>query len=294
MNFKRLFSLSLLVLFACSIKAKPDSTKIKKGRVIVVSSSLAAILGGSYLYVENAWWSDKQIPFHFDDGADLTYALNVDKVGHFMGGLEAADFFSSSMKWSGMNEKKSLWYGAAFGSGLQLAIEMKDAYAPYWGFSKWDLALGSAGSFWPVAQYYNDDLKAINFKMSYYKRSNIYWDLDKQRGKETNKYAWQDDYPNQTYWVTFDVNHFVETCCWPDWLNVAVGFGIDDTQYLNGGTKAGGNNEWYIALDYDVPKMLKKWNSPTGKKVKHWLNYFHLPAPTIRISPKLELYPLFL
>ena len=294
MNFKRLFSLSLLVLFACSIKAKPDSTKINKGRVLLVSSSLAAVLGGSYLYVENSWWADKQTTFHFDDGADLTYALNVDKVGHFMGGLVAADFFSSSMKWSGMNEKKSLWYGAAFGSGLQLAIEMKDAYAPYWGFSKWDLALGSAGSFWPVAQYYNDDLKAINFKMSYYKRSNIYWDLDKQRGKETNKYAWQDDYPNQTYWVTFDVNHFVETCCWPDWLNVAVGFGIDDTQYLNGGTKAGGNNEWYIALDYDVPKMLKKWNSPTGKKVKHWLNYFHLPAPTIRISPKLELYPLFL
>jgi hypothetical protein len=294
MNFKSLFSLSLLVLIACSVKAKPDSTKIKKARVIVVSSSLVAVLGGSYLYVENAWWSDKQIPFHFDDGADLTYALNVDKLGHFMGGLEAADFFSSSIKWAGMNEKKSLWYGAAFGSGLQLVIEMKDAYAPYWGFSKWDLALGSAGSFWPVAQYYNPDLKAINFKFSYYKRSNIYWDLDKQRGKETNKFAWQDDYPNQTYWVTFDVNHFIETCCWPDWLNVAVGFGIDDTQYLNGGTKAGGNNEWYIALDYDVPKLLKKWNSPTGKKVKHWLNYFHFPAPTIRISPKLELYPLFL
>ncbi len=295
MNFKSLFSLSLLVLFAFSLKAKPDSTKINKGRMIVVSSSLAATLGGSYLYVENAWWSDKQIPFHFDDGADLTYALNVDKVGHFMGGLAAADFFSSSMKWAGMKEKKSLWYGAAFGSGLQLAIEMKDAYAPYWGFSKWDLALGSAGSFWPVAQYYNDDLNAINFKFSYYKRSNIYWDLDRQRGKETNKYVWQDDYPNQTYWVTFDVNHFIETCCWPDWLNVAVGFGIDDTQYLNASnTKIGGNNEWYIALDYDVPKMLKKWNSPTGKKVKHWLNYFHFPAPTIRISPKLELYPLFL
>ena len=295
MNFKRLFPLSLLVLITCSVKAKPDSTKIKMGRVLVVSSSLAAVLGGSYLYVENSWWSDKQIPFHFDDGSDLTYALNVDKVGHFMGGLEAADFFSSSMKWAGMNERKSLWYGAAFGSGLQLAIEMKDAYAPYWGFSKWDLALGSAGSFWPVAQYYNDDLKAINFKFSYYKQSNIYWDLDKQRGKETNKYAWQDDYPNQTYWVTFDVNHFVETCCWPDWLNVAVGFGIDDTQYLNArDSKTGGNNEWYIALDYDVPKLLKKWNSPAGKKIKHWLNYFHFPAPTIRISPKLELYPLFL
>ncbi len=295
MKFKSLFLVALYSLIFQNISAQTDTLKINKKRVLLVGSSLAVGLGGSYWYIKNSWWSDKQIPFHFDDGADLRYALNVDKIGHFMGGLEAADVFFSSMKWAGMNEKQALWYGAAFGSGLQLAIEMKDAYAPYWGFSKWDLALGSAGSLWPIAQYYNDDLKAINFKFSYYKHSDIYWEIDRQRGKETNQYAWQDDYPNQTYWVTFDVNHFVETFCWPDWLNITVGFGLDDTQYLNEhNTKIGGNNEWYIALDYDIPKMLKKWDSPTGKKIKHWLNYFHFPAPTIRISPKLEFYPLFL
>ena len=295
MKFKSLFLLVIFFVSSQNIFGQSDSLKVNKKRVFIVGSSLAGALGGSYLYVQNSWWSEKQEPFHFDDGADLTYALNVDKVGHFMGGLEAADVFSSSMKWAGMQEEQALWYGAAFGSGLQLAIEMKDAYAPYWGFSKWDLALGSAGSLFPVAQYYNDDLKAINFKFSYYKHSDIYWELDRQRGKEPNKYAWQDDYPNQTYWLSLDVNHFTETCCWPDWLNLAIGFGLDDTQYLNeNNTKMGGNNEWYLALDYDIPKMLKKWNSPTGKKVKHWLNYIHLPAPTIRISPKLEFYPLFL
>ena len=295
MKSKSLFLVALSILIFQNISAQTDTLKINKKRVLVVSSSLGVALGGSYWYIQNSWWSDKQISFHFDDGADLTYALNVDKVGHFMGGLEAADMFSSSMKWAGMHEKQALWYGAAFGSGLQLAIEMKDAYAPYWGFSKWDLALGSTGALWPVAQYYNDNLKAINFKFSYYKQSDIYWELDRQRGKEANQYAWQDDYPNQTYWLTFDINHFAETCCWPDWLNMAVGFGLDDTQYLNEvDTKIGGNNEWYIALDYDIPKMLKKWDSPTGKKVKHWLNYFHFPAPTIRISPELEFYPLFL
>jgi len=295
MKFKSLFLLVIFFVSSQNIFGQSDSLKVNKKRVFIVGSSLAVALGGSYLYVQNSWWSEKQEPFHFDDGADLTYALNVDKVGHFMGGLEAADVFSSSMKWAGMQEEQALWYGAAFGSGLQLAIEMKDAYAPYWGFSKWDLALGSAGSLFPVAQYYNDDLKAINFKFSYYKQSDIYWELDRQRGKKPNKYAWQDDYPNQTYWLSVDVNHFTETCCWPDWLNLAIGFGLDDTQYLNeNNTKMGGNNEWYIALDYDIPKMLKKWNSPTGKKVKHWLNYIHLPAPTIRISPKLEFYPLFL
>lgn len=299
MNFNSLLFIILFLSSALNVKAEglrtntPDS--INKGRLLIVSSSIGVALYGSYYYIENAWWSDKQINFHFDNGADFTYALNVDKMGHFMGGLGAANVFSSSMKWAGMNSKQSLWYGAFFSSGLQLAIEMKDAYAPYWGFSKGDLVIGSAGAFWPLIQHYNDNLNAINFKLSYYKRSDIYWELDRQRGKEPNKYAWQDDYPNQTYWMTFDVNHFIESCCWPDWLNIAIGFGLDDTQYLdNNLTKTGGNNEWYIALDYDIPKIFKRWNSATGKKVKYWFNYFHLPAPTIRISPKLEFYPLFL
>jgi len=295
MKFKSLFLIVIFIFSGRNVFSQNDSLKVNKKRVVIVGSSLAIALGGSYWYIQNSWWSEKQIPFHFDDGADLTYALNIDKLGHFMGGLQSSDIFSSSMQWAGVSKKKSLWYGAVFGSGLQLAIEVKDAYAPYWGFSKWDLAAGSVGALWPLAQHYNDDLKAINFKFSYYKHSDIYWDLDRQRGKEIDRYAWQDDYPNQTYWVTFDVNHFIQTCCWPDWLNVAIGFGLDDNQYLNdNNTKAGGNNEFYIALDYDIPKMLKNWNSPAGKKVKHWINYIHFPAPTIRISPKLEFYPLFI
>ena len=56
----------------------------------------------------------------------------------------------------------------------------------------------------------------------------------------------------------------------------------------------GGNNEWYIALDYDIPKILRKWDSPIGRKVKYWLNYIHFPAPTIRIVPKVEFFTLFI
>jgi len=295
MKFRSLFLIGILIFTSQKGFTQNDSLKVNKERIFLVGSSIALALGGSYLYIQNSWWSEQQIPFHFDNGADLVYALNIDKAGHFMGGLQAADLFSYSMQWAGMNQIKSLWYGAAFGSGLQLAIEMKDAYAPYWGFSTWDLALGTLGSLWPVAQYTSNDLKAINFKFSYYKRSDIYWDLERQRGKEIKKHFWQDDYPNQTYWVTFDVNNFITTCCWPEWLNLAIGFGLDDTQYLDDNlTKKGGNNEFYIALDYDISKILKKWNSSTGKKVKKCLNYIHFPAPTIRISPKFEFYPVFI
>lgn len=295
MKFKSLFCLFLYLFLFNPILARKDTNRIKKGRLILVSSSLGAALSGAYLYIENAWWADNSTSFSFDDGSDLTYALNVDKCGHFIGGMLASDIFSSSLRWSGLGTSKSIWYGAILGSGLQLAIEIKDAYAPYWGFSKWDLTIGSIGSFWPVAQYYNSNLNAIDFKLSYYKHSNSYWILDEQRGKETNRYAWQDDYPNQTYWMTFDINHFTQLSYWPEWLNLAIGFGIDDTQFLDAqGSKTGGNHEWYISFDYDISKTLKNWDTPKAKKIKHWLNYFHFPAPAIRISPKLEFYPLFI
>lgn len=298
MSLRRLVVIFINLLLCNFIYSSNNSIKdtnfIKKDRIIIVGSVLSASTLGSYFYVKNKWWDEKHADFHFDRGTDLTYALNVDKAGHFIGGLQFSDGFSSAMIWAGMNRQKSYWYGALFGSSIQLAIEIKDGYAPYWGFSTWDLAAGSIGSLWPVSQYYYSDLQAINFKFSYYKRSDIYWQLETQRGKEVGNYVWQDDYVNQTYWATFDLNHYINNCCWPEWLNLAVGFGLDDNQYLKNGTKMGGNNEWYIALDYDISKLLKKWQSPLGRNIKFFLKYFHLPAPTIRIFPDVEFYPLFL
>ena len=98
MKLKSLFLIVIFVFTSTKIFAKKEASKLNRKRVLIVGSSLATAVGASYYYIEKSWWSEKQIPFHFDDGADLTYALNVDKCGHFLGGLHAADIFSSSMK----------------------------------------------------------------------------------------------------------------------------------------------------------------------------------------------------
>ena len=295
MYFRILILSFFLVFFSIKCYGEPDSSIINNKRLVITSSSLALSLGASYYYIENSWWSDQSASFHFDQGQDQIYALNVDKCGHFLGGIHSSNVFKSAMKWTGMSERRSLLYAGFFGSALQLAIELKDAYSPYWGFSKWDFSLGSAGAFYPLLQNKYSDLDAVNFKFSYFRHSDSYFKLEEIRGKEISKYNWQDDYPNQTYWITVNIDHFFQTCCFPDWLNVALGFGIDDTQYLNNrDQKVGGNNEWYIALDYDLEKALKKWNTPLARNIKHWLNYIHFPAPAIKISPKIEFFPLFL
>ena len=288
MRFKILV-LSLVFLCFKSTHAQTDSLQIKPLRLAIVSSSTLAVLGGSYIYVKNAWWSENATSFHFDDGSDLRYAKNIDKGGHFFGGILVADLFQSSLKWSGMEEKKSYLYGAAMGSFVQFGIDLKDGYAPYWGFSLWDFGAGTLGAFVPYAERYWPAMEYIDFKFSYYKRSNHYWDLGSQLPTQPSKYAYQDDYINQTFWVT--------TYPFKDLgsdIGIAVGFGLDDTQEIIASTKVGGQNEIYIALDYDMLRVLKRWDSPTAKKVKHWLNYFKFPAPTIRISPSVEFYPFFM
>ena len=89
MNFKSLFLIGFLILFCNNILAQNDSLKVNKKRVAIVSSSLCAALGGSYYYIQNSWWAGQQTSFHFDDGADLTYALNVDKVRAFYGWIRS-------------------------------------------------------------------------------------------------------------------------------------------------------------------------------------------------------------
>ena len=79
---------------------------------------------GGITYLSKQWYSDKKrVRFHFYN--DLRGWNQVDKFGHFMGGLLAADIFKSSMLWSGINTQKSLLYGAIVGTSLQGSLKSR-------------------------------------------------------------------------------------------------------------------------------------------------------------------------
>ena len=154
------------------------------------------------------------------------------------------------------------------------------------------------GCFFLIAEKYYPELKAIDFKISYWRHSNHDWELEKEKalltGRPAPTYSWHNDYTNQTYWISVDINDLFKNKDWPYMFNIAFGVGLDDKQYLNSGKKTGGNNEIYIALDYNLSKLFKKHDSKTARKIKKWINYFKIPSPTIRIYPTAEFYPFFL
>ncbi len=261
-----------------------STPSINGWKLAAVSAAAVSTLGASYLYLKETWWKDGTTAFHFDDGPDLRYARNLDKAAHFYGGLIGSDLFYGALRWTGMSKTTSLYTGAAFGTFVQFAIEFKDGFSPRWGWSWQDVAWGTVGSWYPLARHYWPFLKNVDFKWSYWRRSDRYFQV-KQTG------TWNDDYVNQTYWMSVKVNNLLPESVepyWPDFLAVALGVGIDDDYDGLGG----GNIEIYLSLDYDLPRIFPS-SSPLWEAVKHYLNYIHFPAPAVRLTPTAIWYGFY-
>lgn len=268
------------------------NSDINAWKLAGVGTAAVSSLGATWIYLENTWWDEGGTSFHFDGGGDMKYALNLDKAAHFYGGLIAADIFYGALRWSGMSDRAAAWTGAGLGSFVQVAIELKDGFAPRWGFSPWDVGTGIAGSFLFVGKQYLPVLDAIDIKLSYYKRSNRYFEL------KTHGATWNDDYVNQTYWASVKVNRLLPASVepwWPDWLAVAVGVGVDDKIVgfdIDKPDRTGGSHEIILALDVDLTEVLPS-DSPVWEAIKYYLNYIKFPAPAVRITPGAVWYGLY-
>ncbi|MFM7710545.1 MAG: hypothetical protein ACKO5C_06480 [Ferruginibacter sp.] len=130
-NMKQLLSLALCVsllnparsaatdsLFSSDTTHQPATFSLKsdetfnKKRFYAIAGSTTLALGGSYLYLKKTWWSEGKTSFHFDGGnrlidmfhlrRDGKYAKNLDKAGHFYGGIISAGLLSKSLQWAGI------------------------------------------------------------------------------------------------------------------------------------------------------------------------------------------------
>ena len=258
-----------------------------------------AIVGGitfftySYVYYymkTQAWWRDTPVQFHFDQGRDKEYALGHDKLGHFLCGAIISDRMGSLLAWSGIPKKKAALYGALWSSATQYVVEIKDAYAPTYGFSWRDATWGTVGSFLPYLKAKNRFFANTEIKFSYFPRQYgpIIDPLVRKRSA-----TWHDDYINQTYWFSVNIKDNIRVLRdtkFPDWLNLAIGASLDQT--TNGYGK--GNREWYLSLDIDTKRLFKPkrffW-----KTIVNSLVYIKIPAPAIQFGRNVpfKAYPLY-
>lgn len=263
-------------------KMKPY--KVNPVKMTVLGVVGAGVFTGFHIYYANTWWKDQRDYFKF--AADGYYARNMDKASHIF----TANFFtvatSAAYEWTGISPKKALLYGAITSFAYETYIEINDGFAPNWGFDWGDMGANVFGAVYPFLQNEVEPLKHVNFKWSVHP--------DWLKKKATSQNDLLDDYTNMTFWLSVNPmlvlpKSVTKAKLYPNFLAFAVGMSIQNASHVTGSAKA--EVEWFLSLDWDVNQLPGK--SDFMKKLKKILNFYHFPAPAVRISPSGIWYGLY-
>lgn len=263
-----------------------QNEEINTTKLYIVCGALLGTMTGMQIYQNNGWWKGYKEPFHFQE--DLVYSLNVDKFGHFEGGIALGYVISKSLQWANVPEEAAMWCGSGGSLLFQTFLEYQDGIHE-WGFDRVDWASDVAGALWPIAQHHSAFLREFTWKFSYYPTSLL--GTTGGSGFVGQKHLIVDDYEGQTIWVSVHCKSFLPEplkSVTPEFLSLAVGRGCRDI--------AGGVNAQYsvliLALDIDVGKILPS-NPPWMKTLAECLNFIHLPMPAVQIYPSAIWYGLY-
>ncbi|MFK7972428.1 MAG: DUF2279 domain-containing protein [Bacteroidia bacterium] len=271
------------------INAQNDSINYK-GRQRLVTGTFLAGYAGTMTYLSLGWYSNTDLgPFHFFDDSDEW--LQMDKVGHVLGGYTTTRYLIGLEKWAGVPKKKALLYAGIGGFMAMNSIEVLDGFAVQWGASWSDIAANAGGVGLALGNHALWGEERIQLKFSYL--PSPFTKVDSlQRLFGSNPAEWLlKDYNGQTYWLSFRMHSFLPEGslkkAWPSWLNLAAGYGgegmigrygIDPIEQI----RAREYRQYYLGLDIDFQQI--KTSSEVLKFILTGLNFIKIPLPAIRFD----------
>lgn len=259
-----------------------DSNKINDiniKKLFIIGGTTVVGFSYAYLLQDNMWWKGTQSDFHFNNHQDYEYALNADKYAHFHFGYLSSKIYSDLFQWTGFNKKQSHIYAGLLAFTFQTFTEIRDGFSEQYGFSWGDCTANFLGAVYPNLQYYYPFLKAYNFRISY----------SASQPYKNGEYSYIfDDYQSTYQWLSIDINRLLPNSAskyFPDFIDFAIGYSVKNID-----AHGAGNHEVFLSLDWDfeaIPISGKFWNT-----LKHTLNYYHFPAPAVKIYPNIVWYGL--
>jgi hypothetical protein len=266
-------------LFAQEKINKSDTNKVSTTKLAIIGGTTATFFTYGYVIQNNVWWKGDKSEFHFNNNQDYKYALNADKLGHFYFGYLTTNIYSDLFQWAGVRRKNALLYGGIIAFSFHTFTEIRDGFSAEYGFSWGDLSADFLGAAYPSLQEYYPVLKPFDFKISFYPSEKL------KSGSHSNI---MDDYESTYHWLSIDVNRLLPKSAkdvFPDFIDITIGHSVNNLDGFGGG-----NHELYIGLDWDfeaLPGENKLW-----KTIKRWLNFYHFPAPAVRVYPDVVWYGL--
>lgn len=270
-----------------------------------IAGGVGAGLYGTATYgLWKAWYSDyPRSDFKTID--DWPEWLQMDKAGHTFTAYQYSRLAFAGARWTGMKRSRARLTAFGVSTLLQGTLEILDAYSEQWGFSWSDLGANTLGSTFFVAQDLIWREQRILMKMSSDLRpvpnvaiennngslGNLSYVVNERFGT-TRSERFLKDYNAQTIWLSANLNAFAPRAGLPPWLNLAVGYGVEDVYGAYGNNwRQNGESFRYEPLryrQYFLSPDIYFSRIPTKKRwvrlLLGTLDFFKLPAPALEYS----------
>lgn len=285
-----LHSINRALIDTGGFKSHTPSGLFSKKKFAIVTSAEAALYAGSLVGLNELWYKDyPRSSFHFFDDNDEW--LQMDKAGHITASYYVGRVGVGLMRWTGMNDKKAIWYGGMLGSLYLSTVEILDAYSSEWGFSVGDFAANTAGSLLCIGQELAWSDQRMVLKYSFMDSGYDHF-RPELLGSSLEENVLK-DYNGQTYWLSVNPASFMSSeTKFPKWLNIAFGYGADgmtggkfNPPYIdNTGQQINFERyrQYYLSLDVDLTRI--KTKSKLLKTLFYSVGFIKIPAPALEFS----------
>lgn len=318
MKGKSYLFIIVLLLFSSSILSqKVDSLSqlVYKKRQKTVFLTMGIGYSASTFALNEAWYKDyPRSSFHFFD--DLAEWHKMDKIGHVFSANFQSIWAYNLYKWTGIEEDRSILYGALTSVLFQSTIEVLDGFSTEWGFSVYDFGSNVIGASLFAFQQKKWKEQRIIMKVSGQRRD--YSDRSILSTDGSSSVLLQDraddlygntlasrilkDYNGQIIWASTNLKSMFPQSRLPNWLNVAVGYGaenmyggfenawsVGDQHFVVPDVRYG---QFYLSPDIDFSRI--KTNKKGLKMLFDVLNIIKFPLPGLELNTngKLVFHPI--
>jgi hypothetical protein len=283
--FLLFFTVSSIAQSSLNQFLKPSDSLHKPRRTTVVVSEIA-LASTALLGLNQLWYADYP-KSNFKTINDNSEWLQVDKIGHVYSSYHLVRLSAEAFRWSGMNKKSQLLYGATAGFVFLSAVEIMDGHSKQWGFSTGDFVANIGGTALYVSQELAWKEQRIMPKFSFH--TTVYPALRPNTLGSSFSEQLLKDYNGQTYWLSVNLHSFFKESKIPKWLNVAFGYGGEGMITANDDIVNSvffpvkeRTRQFYLSFDADLTKI--KTKSHFLKTVFSLVNTIKIPAPTFEFT----------
>lgn len=291
MIFRRIIYVVTFVFLSISAfpQSSPDSLhlKLNKKRLAFVAGSEVGLTAVSMTGLYYLWFADYPMSkFHFfNDNAEW---LQMDKMGHSFSAYYLGKMGYESMRWTGLNKKKSLLYGGTFGFLYLGVIEILDGFSVGWGASPGDLVANTSGTLIFIGQQALWDEQKIQLKFSYFPSSYAAY-RPTLLGSNFQERLLK-DYNGQNYWLSFNLKAFGWKKA-PSWLSLSLGYGANGMIGGHNNPLADDNGDYlyfpryrqfYLSPDIDLSRI--KTKNKILNTALNTFGFFKIPFPGLEFS----------